>query len=66
MDNLAFNPKSGLLYVVEDDLYGEVYACLPDGADDAVRSDGCVPFLSVVDPEAEPTGFTVDGTGRVA
>lgn len=66
VDNLAFNPKSGLLYVVEDDLYGEVYACLPDGADDDVRSDGCVPFLSVVDPEAEPTGFTVDGTGRVA
>lgn len=66
VDNLAFNPVSGILYVIEDDEYGEIYACLPDGDDQDLQSDGCVPFLSVVDPDAEPSGFTMDGTGMVA
>lgn len=66
MDNLAFNPKTGHLYVVEDDTHGEVYACLPDGMDDDFQSDGCIPVLSVVDPEAEPSGFAFDGSGLVA
>jgi hypothetical protein len=66
VDNLAFQPHSGILYVIEDHSHGEVYACLPDGADRDIKTDGCVPMLSVIDPDAEPTGFTFDGTGRVA
>lgn len=66
IDNLASNSKTGHLYVVEDDTYGEIYACLRDGMDDDSQSDGCIPMLSVVDPEAEPSGFEFDGTGMVA
>lgn len=65
-DNLAFQPSTGNLYVIEDDSFGEVYACLPDGGDRDLKSDGCLPMLSVADPSAEPTGFVFDGTGRVA
>lgn len=65
-DNLAFQPHTGNLYVIEDHPFGEVYACLPDGADRDIKTDGCVPMLSVIDPDAEPTGFIFDGTGRVA
>lgn len=65
-DNMAFQPKSGNLYVVEDHPFGEIYACLPDGADRDIKSDGCVAILSVADPNAEPTGFIFDGTGKVA
>ena len=66
MDNLAFQPDTGNLYVIEDHTYGEVFACLPDGADRDIKTDGCIPVLSVVDPDAEPTGFLFDATGRVA
>eukprot|EP00178_Gracilaria_changii_P007352 TRINITY_DN2345_c0_g1_i1.p1 TRINITY_DN2345_c0_g1~~TRINITY_DN2345_c0_g1_i1.p1 ORF type:complete len:541 (-),score=85.29 TRINITY_DN2345_c0_g1_i1:224-1783(-) len=65
-DNLAFQAGTGHLFVIEDDSFGEVYGCLNDGADDDFTSDGCVPFLSVIDPEAEPSGFIFDGTGVVA
>jgi hypothetical protein len=65
-DNLAFQPATGNLYVIEDHSFGEIYACLPDGADRDIKSDGCVSVLSVIDPGAEPTGFIFDGTGEVA
>jgi hypothetical protein len=63
-DNVAFQPVTGNLYVIEDHANGDVFACLPDGADRDVKSDGCVKILSVVASEAEPTGFifTPDGT----
>jgi len=65
-DNIAFQPHTGNLYVIEDHPFGEVYACLPDEADRDIKTDGCVPMLSVIDPDAEPTGFIFDATGRVA
>jgi hypothetical protein len=63
-DNLEFQPVTGNLYVIEDDDNGDIFACLPDGADRDIKSDGCVKLLSVVDSSAEPTGFifTADGT----
>lgn len=65
-DNLDFQPKTGNLYVIEDHTYGEVIACLPDGADRDLKTDGCVGVLSVVDPLAEPTGFIFDASGQTA
>jgi hypothetical protein len=65
-DNLDLQPHTGRVYIIEDDSFGEVWACLPDGADRNLTSDGCVSILSVVDPEAEPTGFIFDASGRVA
>ena len=65
-DNLDFQPKTGRLYVVEDDTHGEIFGCLPDGEDRDIKTDGCVAILSVIDPEAEPTGFIFDATGQTA
>jgi secreted PhoX family phosphatase len=65
-DNLEFQPISGNLYVIEDDTFGEVFACLPDGRDRNHDTDGCVSMLGINDPEGEPTGFIFDGTGRAA
>lgn len=47
----AFNPVDNM-------------ACLPDGADRDIKSDGCIRMLSVKDRESEPTGlvFAPDGT----
>jgi hypothetical protein len=39
-DNLAFQPHTGIVYVIEDHQYGEVWACLPDGADQDLKTDG--------------------------
>lgn len=66
-DNLAFQPVSGILYVVEDHNNGDIFACLPDGADRDLASDGCMKVLSVKDTGAEPTGFgfTADGKSAV-
>ncbi len=67
-DNLAFQPITGVLFVVEDNGAGQgnsdVWACLPDGADDDIKSDGCVRLLTIADGSAESTGFvfTPDGT----
>jgi len=66
VDNLAFQPRTGHLYVIEDHQYGEVFACLPDGNDRDIKTDGCIGVLSVIDPVAEPTGFMFDGSGKVA
>ncbi|MEW6246850.1 MAG: alkaline phosphatase PhoX [Nitrospirota bacterium] len=63
-DNLEFQPKTGNLYVIEDNDNGDIFACLPDGDDRDIKSDGCVKILSVKDSSAEPTGFkfALDGT----
>ncbi len=63
-DNLAFQPVTNNLYVIEDHKNGDIFACLPDGADRNIKTDGCVKVVSVKDSSAEPTGFifTEDGT----
>jgi secreted PhoX family phosphatase len=65
-DNLDFQPVTRNVYIIEDASFGEVWACLPDGADRDLVSDGCVSMLTVNDPLAEPTGFIFDGTGETA
>ena len=65
-DNLEFQPVTRNTYIIEDATWGEVWACLPDGADRDLGSDGCVSMLSVNDASAEPTGFIFDGTGKAA
>jgi secreted PhoX family phosphatase len=65
-DNLAFQPHTGNLYVIEDDTFGEIWACLTDGTDQNIKTDGCVAILSVIDPGAEPTGFIFDASGETA
>jgi secreted PhoX family phosphatase len=65
-DNVEFQPGSGALYVIEDAAFGDVWACLPDGADRDIKSDGCVRSLSVKDRGAEPTGFKFHPNGTTA
>jgi hypothetical protein len=65
-DNLEFQPVTRNTYIIEDATWGEIWACLPDGADRDLGSDGCVSMLSVNDAAAEPTGFIFDGTGSAA
>jgi hypothetical protein len=65
-DNVAFQPVTGNLYVIEDHDNGDIFACLPDGADRDVKSDGCVKVISVKDSSAEPTGFFFLPDGRSA
>jgi len=65
-DNLAFQPRTGNMYVIEDHPFGDVWACLPDGKDRDIKTDGCVKMLSVRDSSAEPTGFTFTGNGKTA
>lgn len=65
-DNLAFQPVTGNMYVIEDNPFGDVWACLPDGKDRDIKADGCVKVLSVRDSSAEPTGFTFSGDGKTA
>lgn len=65
-DNLAFQPKTGNLYVIEDHDNGDIFACLPDGMDRDIKTDGCVKILSVKDSSAEPTGFLFSTDGKTA
>lgn len=65
-DNLAFQPVTGNMYVIEDNPFGDVWACLPDGGDRDIKTDGCVKILSVRDSSAEPTGFAFTGDGKTA
>jgi secreted PhoX family phosphatase len=65
-DNLEFQPVTGNIYVIEDHDNGDIFACLPDGADRDIKSDGCVKMLSVNDTSAEPTGFLFSEDGRTA
>jgi len=65
-DNLEFQPRTGNLYVIEDQPNGDIFACLADGADRDIKSDGCVKMLSVQDSSAEPTGFVFSPDGTTA
>jgi hypothetical protein len=65
-DNLEFQPKTGNVYVIEDHGNGDIFACLPDGMDRDIKTDGCVKILSVKDSSAEPTGFLFDASGTTA
>jgi secreted PhoX family phosphatase len=77
-DNVAFQPQTGNLVVLEDGPTSivtpsgteprgnDLWICLPDGADDDTLSDGCVRFASVKDTSAEPTGFIFLGSGESA
>ena len=65
-DNLAFQAGSGNLYVIEDHSNGDIWACLPDGDDRDIKTDGCVRLLSVNDSSAEPTGFMFAPDGKTA
>lgn len=65
-DNLAFQPGTGILYVIEDDSDGDIWACLPDGADRDIKTDGCVRMLSIAIQGAEPTGFAFTPDGKTA
>ena len=70
-DNLDFQPTTGILYVLQDATTSteggatndSVWACLPDGADSDVLSDGCVRVLNSLDGVGEWTGieFLADG-----
>ena len=57
-DNFAFQPKTGNHYVIGDNSNGDIFACLPDGADRDIKTDGCVKILSVKDTSAEPTALS--------
>jgi secreted PhoX family phosphatase len=77
-DNVAFQPHTGNLVVLEDNSVNSVtshgnelrgndlWICLPDGADDDILTDGCVRFASIRDTSAEPTGFIFLGSGEAA
>ena len=80
-DNVAFQPHTGNLVVLEDGPVSAVkstnplvteargndlWICLPDGKDDDALTDGCVRFASVRDTSAEPTGFIFFGSGEEA
>lgn len=65
-DNFAFQPKTGNHYVIEDHPNGDIFACLPDGKDRDIKTDGCVKILSVKDSSAEPTGFKFSADGKTA
>jgi len=65
-DNLHFQPITGNMYVIEDNSFGDVWACLPDGKDRDIKTDGCVKILTVRDSSAEPTGFEFTADGKTA
>jgi secreted PhoX family phosphatase len=78
-DNVAFQPHTGNLVVLEDGPTSivradgttqprgnDLWICLPDGRDDDVLSDGCVRFASLRDTSAEPSGFIFLGSGEAA
>jgi hypothetical protein len=71
-DNLAFQPHTGILYVLMDASTSaedpeftndDVWACLPDGDDSDTLTDGCVRVMTLKDGNAEFTGiqFLADG-----
>jgi secreted PhoX family phosphatase len=78
-DNVAFQPHTGNLVVLEDgavnvvksasrsELRGnDLWICLPDGSDNDTQSDGCVLFASLRNTSSEPTGFIFLGSGEEA
>lgn len=65
-DNIAFQPNTGNVYVIEDHPNGDIFACLPDGADRDIKTDGCIKIISLKDTSAEPTGFFFAPDGKTA
>jgi hypothetical protein len=81
-DNVAFQPHTGNLVVLEDgavnvvtslnplttELRGnDIWMCLPDGKDDDALTDGCVRIASIRDTSAEPSFiFTIGRVGPVS
>jgi Alkaline phosphatase PhoX len=80
-DNVAFQPHTGNLVILEDGPVNvvvgtnptvtqrrgnDLWICLPDGADDDTQTDGCVRFGSLMDTTSEPTGFIFLGSGEEA
>jgi secreted PhoX family phosphatase len=79
-DNIAFQPKTGNMVLLEDgevevlnadntlkELRGnDIWMCLSDGADRNAESDGCIRIASLKDTDAEPTGFIFDASGKNA
>jgi secreted PhoX family phosphatase len=72
-DNVDFQPGTGILYVLMDATTSaenpafandDVWACLPDGADSDVLSDGCVRVMTLKDGAAEFTGIQFLGDGK--
>jgi Bacterial protein of unknown function (DUF839) len=72
-DNLDFQPGTGILYLLMDATTSaedpnrtndQVWACLPDGADADILTDGCVRVLNLKDGEAEFTGIEFLGDGQ--
>jgi hypothetical protein len=72
-DNLAFQPGTGILYILMDATTSAedpsrtndaVWACLPDGADPDVLSDGCVRVMNLRDGEGEFSGIEFLADGR--
>jgi secreted PhoX family phosphatase len=72
-DNLDFQPGTGILYVLMDATTStedpnrtndQVWACLRDGADPDLLSDGCVRVMNLLDGEAEFTGIEFLADGR--
>jgi secreted PhoX family phosphatase len=81
-DNVAFQPHTGNLVILEDgptnvvtgaapgvvsETRGnDIWICLPDGDDDDSQTDGCVRMASLRDTSSEPTGFIFLGSGESA
>jgi secreted PhoX family phosphatase len=78
-DNVAFQPVTGNLVILEDGPTSivlpngvsqprgnDMWICLPDGDDDDAQTDGCVRFASLKDTTSEPTGFIFLGSGEEA
>src|SRR5262245_51310371 len=72
-DNVDFQPKTGVLYVLMDATTSaenpaftndDVWACLPDGDDADQLSDGCVRVMTLKGGAAEFTGFPFLGDGK--
>jgi secreted PhoX family phosphatase len=66
VDSVEINPVTGDVYAIEDHKNGDIWACLKDGADKDIKTDGCVRLLSVKDQSAEPTGFIFSADGSKA
>jgi secreted PhoX family phosphatase len=73
VDNLDFQPGTGVLYLLMDATTSaenpafandQVWACLPDGADPDILTDGCVRVMNLKDGEAEFTGIQFLGDGQ--
>ncbi len=65
-DNIAIDPTSSNIYVIEDNPNGDIFACLADGRDRNTLTDGCVRLLTLRDQTAEPTGFQFTADGDTA